>query len=807
MPAGVNGSFAFTVALSKGGSSTTTPSKTGTITATAYVAPSTYAITVSGSLNGTVTASPTTAAQGMTVTLTLSGIPAGYELKTISVSETGNSAAPSEPFTGMDTGTDNGATREFAMPNYDVTVEATFGKTQAQLDGEDVAAAQAAITGATYTVAQVIANTDVNVQTWLEGQISALLSGLNITGVATTVTLDAAITPATTGTAGLPAGVNGSFAFTVALSKGGSSATTPSKTGTVTATVYVPTTYTVTIAGAVNGTVAASQTSATAGTSITLTINPASGYELASISVTGPTSQSVALTGSGATRSFTMPAYNVNVSATFTRSQAQIDADNLAAARLAVAGATFTVAQATANTEASVRSWLATQINAILFSNGLRSAGVSQVSASDVSLGSGFRAATAGTSSNPAGANGSFSFTVTLYLRSNSTAASNTGRITATAYTPPPTYTIAIATTTNGTVTANAANAAAGTTITLTVTPAAGYELESVAAYRTGYTSTTVALNGTGLNRSFTMPTYGVTVAATFRKTQAQLDKEAVEAAKAAIEGGAYRIAQATGNNAVSVKTWLVNTLNLMFGQSHGLQLRSAATTTIVGDVAVTALTPAIAGAEANPSGTNGSFNFTVTLTRGATTLTTIATSGVIIATPHAGTPLKRIELLSFGDLTTLILNTGNVATGALTLALTGANADVFILPSATVGSLAVGDEAQVTLVPVAGLAIGVYKATLTADGEGLTPVSVVITYTVTPTGNDGVRAASLKAYAQNGTLNISGLTPGDSLRIYDMLGILVYQGIAADTTVKIPLPTRGIYLVTNGKTVLKIVN
>ncbi|MDR1675337.1 MAG: hypothetical protein LBR86_02550 [Tannerella sp.] len=56
------------------------------------------------------------------------------------------------------------------------------------------------------------------------------------------------------------------------------------------------------------------------------------------------------------------------------------------------------------------------------------------------------------------------------------------------------------------------------------------------------------ALSGTGSVRSFTLPAYKVTVAATFYKSPTQTDREAVDATKASIEGGTYRIAQATGN-------------------------------------------------------------------------------------------------------------------------------------------------------------------------------------------------------------------------------------------------------------------
>jgi hypothetical protein len=365
-----------------------------------------------------------------------------------------------------------------------------------------------------------------------------------------------------------------------------------------------------------------------------------------------------------------------------------------------------------------------------------------------------------------------------------------------------------------------------GTTVTLTITPATGYELDTVSAYRTSVPSTIVALTGSGSGstvRTFTMPTYNVTVTATFRKTQAQMDKEAVEALKAAIEGVTFRVAQATANDAASIKTWLTNTLNLLFGQSKDLQLRSAASltgtvnqpdglqlrsaTSITGAVTVTSITAAIAGTEAVPDGVNGAFTFTVNLTCGATTLTTNATTGVIVATPYVLTSVKRIELLYFGDLSALILNTGNVATGELTLTLSGTNADVFTLPAATVSSLTVGDEAEVTLVPRAGLAIGTYTAILTVSGSDLTSVQTTITYIVTSTGKEDIAVPALNAWTQKGRLYVSGLIAGEKWRAYYLSGILIYNNIAIDDKADIALPERGVYIIQSGNRTVKVVN
>ena len=77
-------------------------------------------------------------------------------------------------------------------------------------------------------------------------------------------------------------------------------------------------TYTVSIAeGISNGTVTADQTSAAAGATVTLTATPAACFELSSLAVTAADNSAVTTSGSGNTRTFTMPKQNVTVSATF----------------------------------------------------------------------------------------------------------------------------------------------------------------------------------------------------------------------------------------------------------------------------------------------------------------------------------------------------------------------------------------------------------------------------------------------------------------------------------------------------------
>jgi anti-sigma28 factor (negative regulator of flagellin synthesis) len=306
----------------------------------------------------------------------------------------------------------------------------------------------------------------------------------------------------------------------------------------------------------------------------------------------------------------------------------------------AMSNPTFT--QVEANTEEAVKNRLAALINSL---SGMSATGIT-VTAADITL-TGFTAAVAGDESNPSGTNGGFTFGVALEKGISSwSTASKTGVITATTYVPPATYTVTVASLLNGAVTVTPATpSVSGTPITLDITPDANYELEAISAHKTGDVGTSVSMSGSGAIRTFNMPAHDVTINASFRKTQAQLDKEAVDAAKAAIEGGTYKVTQASANDEVSVKTWLEETLNMLFGQSHDVQFRSA--TSIVGDVTITAITPAIEGTESNPNGTDGSFAFTVSLNKGATTLTTIATAGVIVATPHIPTDLNSLQVKS----------------------------------------------------------------------------------------------------------------------------------------------------------------
>lgn len=112
----------------------------------------------------------------------------------------------------------------------DITVYAKWESN----DSIDIATAKALVEGATYTVAQSNAVTEATAR----ARLVAMVEALALNGVSARVE-KVSYTAAISGTESNPTGTNGSYVFTVALSKGvGTPATTGSLTMTITATPY-----------------------------------------------------------------------------------------------------------------------------------------------------------------------------------------------------------------------------------------------------------------------------------------------------------------------------------------------------------------------------------------------------------------------------------------------------------------------------------------------------------------------------------------------------------------------------------------
>jgi hypothetical protein len=372
-----------------------------------------YSVTVAPTTNGTVTANPNSAAADTQITLTVTPS-AGYELATITA-------------TGANI-TGSNAQYQFTMPAANVTVTATFRQieTQPNTDAAAIAAAKALIEGSNYTIAQASANTETGVRAWLIAQINAL-PGMSTTGVTIGANDIALIefTAAQGGTSVTPAGTNGNFSFVVLLTKGANSATV-NNAGVITATPYGNLNFTVTFTAMEHGSVTTTATNFAANATVLLIVNPNTGYELQTITATG-----VTVTGSGALYQFTMPANNVTVSATFKQTQnpPDLEAAVVALAKALIESNNYTIAQATANTEESIKARLEAQINAL---SGINAAGIT-ISASNIVF-VGFNAAQGGTFGNPAGTNGNFNFVVLLNKGATSVMAVASGTILATPY-------------------------------------------------------------------------------------------------------------------------------------------------------------------------------------------------------------------------------------------------------------------------------------------------------------------------------------------------------------------------------------
>jgi hypothetical protein len=166
-----------------------------------------------------------------------------------------------------------------------------------------------------------------------------------------------------------------------------------------------------------------------------------------------------------------------------------------------------------------------------------------------------------------------------------------------------------------------------------------------------------------------------------------------------------------------------------------------------------------------------GNYSATVTVS-GANGL--FAQFGIsFTVTPGANTPVYGITLNQTDDYTfpaaitgygqqtvksVTVNNTGNQATGALSIALSGTNAASFTLSKTTVNSIAASGSDSFTVVPNTGLAAGNYTATVTVSGGNVTSRSFAISFTVIPDEDTPLYGISLN---QSGDYTFTAATVG----------------------------------------------
>ena len=234
----------------------------------------------------------------------------------------------------------------------------------------------------------------------------------------------------------------------------------PSNNVSVTVT-FKKTDYTITTAQTQNGTVTVAQ-GAQYGDNVTITLDPATGYELDTLTVTDSESHAITVTNNA----FTMPADNVTVTATFKKIDYTITAAQ-------AQNGTVTVAQS-AQYGDNVTITLAPATGYVL----------DTLTVTD-----------------------SESHEITVTDNAFTMPADN---VTVTATFKKIDYTITTAQTQNGTVTV-AQGAQYGDNVTITLAPATGYELDTLTVTDSASHEITVT------NNAFTMPADNITVTATFK--------------------------------------------------------------------------------------------------------------------------------------------------------------------------------------------------------------------------------------------------------------------------------------------------
>ncbi|TVX99036.1 S-layer homology domain-containing protein [Cohnella terricola] len=491
-----------------------------------------------------------------------------------------------------------------------------------------VAAAKTAVENAAYpATTQAAHGTESVVKGYVENRVKAAVNNSDVT-----VTVDkVSYAPPAAGDAESPIGSDGSYIFTVTVAKGSQSQTTAQKTIAITATPFTGVTHVQAVAAAkvalVDGSVdvpfGASQTDKTAAVQSYvngLLTGDAAGVTAAVFYNSGTGNYDVALSKGSASDSKTL-AMTVNESA-------DPDIAIVGTAKAAADNAAYPgITQAEYSNEAGVKSYVEDLVEAAVNNNDVA---VTVTKA-------GFTAPIAGDADNPQGTDGSYTFTVTVAKGSqNQTTALKAIVITATPFTGlsnAQAVAAAKAALVDGSVDVpfgasqtDKAAAVQSYVNGLLTGDAAG--VTAVVSYNSGTDNYDVALSKGSASDSKTL---AMTV-----NESADPDIAIVVEAKTAAEGASY----STMTQEEATSESVIETA-----------LKAIAEAAVKnGNVAVTinkvSYTSPIAGTSANRSGTDGSYVFTITVTKGAQSQTTgqikvniSATVDTSRGTPGGGTP------------------------------------------------------------------------------------------------------------------------------------------------------------------------
>ncbi|GHT56604.1 hypothetical protein FACS1894109_06090 [Spirochaetia bacterium] len=259
--------------------------------------------------------------------------------------------------------------------------------------------------------------------------------------------------------------------------------------------------------------------------------------------------------------------------------------------------------------------------------------------------------------------------------------------------------------------------------------------------------------------------------------------------------------------------------------EGYGAQTAKTVTITNTGNQATGALAIALSGADSdsftlsptsisniavggtdsftvvpNPALVVGTYTATVTVSGGSVTAQSFDVSFTVDPQPDYGISLDQTETHTFTAVTipygaqtakpVTINNVGLNATGALDIALSGANPGSFTLSSASVSTIAIGSNDSFTVVPNTALGAGTYTATVTVSGGNVTTQSFDVSFTVNPpegTSTDAaapsitVQPASSATYAQN--VPATALTVTATVTDSGTLSYQWYKNTSSSTT------------------------
>jgi len=206
-----------------------------------------------------------------------------------------------------------------------------------------------------------------------------------------------------------------------------------------------------------------------------------------------------------------------------------------------------------------------------------------------------------------------------------------------------------------------------------------------------------------------------------------------------------------------------------------------------------------------------GNYDETIAIVGSAGASTTVDASFTVTAPPvDAETPTISVQphdvTVNEGDVVTLSVQASVSDGGSLSYQwyYFGGNTGI------PIGGAIISSFSPTTMIAgVYSFYVVVTNTSNSATGKKTaTMTSYVATVTVkNATGIENIsQATGLKAWVANGTLHVSGLTAGKQWSVYNVAGILIYQGIATGDEATQSIPTRGIYIVQSEKHTLKVV-